>query len=785
MGIKDPTICADRGQVSTLAFGSPPTSNLASAFAPAAADCSPRSGRRLAFAVLALASALIYASMKGGFEDALIVGVPLICTVMVAGRALTIRADRVTWAWIAGALALWTAAGAVQVANPGGDGLPQVAEALYLAFYPLIGLALARVVRADADRFAGTMWLDGLIGSLTLATVGAALAFQAALDAQGAEAAAGVATQYAHALGDVVLLAIVGGMLALTGWRPGRAWAMLMGGVALVAIADSALLRDTTVLGTGPSVVSATAVVLLAAAAWQQPARHRQRPAGWTMLGVPVLSTLLAVALLIVLGQASTMNTLGIVLAALTVAAAMVRLGMTFREVTAFAQTQYEAVTDELTKLGNRRLFYRRMEELLKNRAPEEAYAVFLIDLDRFKELNDTLGHHAGDLLLQQVGPRLEGTLRPDDVLARLGGDEFGAIVAIEHAKEAAAIAERMQSALEDPFAIQGLSLRVQASVGIALCPAQGTTADQLVRRADVAMYQAKAGHNAYEFYSSDRDAHTRDRLELVTQLREAIDTDQLVLWYQPQADLATGRVTSVEALVRWNHPQRGILMPDEFVGIAEQTGLIDALTVRVLDMALEQCDAWRRANLNLSVAVNLTAHHMLDSSLPTTVSGLLEKWRLPAHRLALEVTENSAMSDPERAVRVIAKLRQLGVATSIDDYGTGYSSLAYLRRLRVDELKIDRSFVSGLSNSPESELIVRSTIDLARNLGLRVIAEGVETPAEWALLCEMGCDSVQGYLLGRPMPGDEVVEWVANWRQRHPHMDVTRDERPALRVVA
>ncbi len=428
-----------------------------------------------------------------------------------------------------------------------------------------------------------------------------------------------------------------------------------------------------------------------------------------------------------------------------------------------------EAQTDGLTGLANRRQFLRRLERVIRLAGrKEQSAALLMIDLDHFKELNDTLGHHVGDLLLAQVGPRLRDAIRDADTLARLGGDEFAVLLTeLTDCDAAGSVAQRIQAALDEPFALEGLTVHVDASVGIALFPDHGQDATGLLQRADVAMYQAKQERTGWELYDAERDLHSRDRLALVGELRDALRDGQLVLHYQPKADLRTGEVTGVEALVRWQHPNRGLLYPDAFIAIAEKAGLIRQLTTYVLDAALAQAAAWRDKGRPLTVAVNVSATDLMDARFPGEVKALRARHRIPAEDLQLEVTENTIMSDPERALDCLARLSETGVSISLDDYGTGYSSLAYVKRLPIRELKIDRSFVFNMDTDPRDATIVRSTIELANNLNLRVVAEGVETDANWTALGEMGAALAQGYLLTKPLPASELDTWIENWN--HP----------------
>ncbi|MEA2479777.1 MAG: hypothetical protein QOJ07_1699 [Thermoleophilaceae bacterium] len=431
------------------------------------------------------------------------------------------------------------------------------------------------------------------------------------------------------------------------------------------------------------------------------------------------------------------------------------------------AHNAHQARHDGLTELPNRNAYYEAVRDVIERAGTSgQRSATMIIDLDRFKEVNDTLGHHMGDLLLCQAADRLRTALRDSDLLARLGGDEFAVLLpTIASQETATAVAERIRRALEPPFELQGLTVHVGASVGIAISPDDGTDADSLLQRADVAMYLAKESARAHAFYDAATDPYSASRLGMVAELRRALVERELEVYYQPKALMPSGEVTGVEALVRWNHPERGLIAPNDFIPLAESTGLIGRLTVLVLDEALRQCAAWRAGGLEVAVAVNLSARNIADAELPELVQGLLADHDVAPSSLVLELTESTLMVDPIRAKEVLMVLHRMGVGLAIDDFGTGYSSLSYLSELPVTELKIDRSFVKSMATSDGDAFIVRATIDLGRNLGLRVVAEGVETEAMWDRLGDLGCDVGQGYYLSRPVPAAELTEWLVRAR--------------------
>jgi diguanylate cyclase (GGDEF)-like protein len=397
-----------------------------------------------------------------------------------------------------------------------------------------------------------------------------------------------------------------------------------------------------------------------------------------------------------------------------------------------------------------------------------------MLDLDRFKEVNDTLGHHVGDDLLKIVAARILGICPQDATVARLGGDEFAILLPphLVHSVTPLEVAQRVAAALERPVELPDAVLSTQASIGIAL-GSPGLAASDLLRHADTAMYAAKDADTSIALYTAELDHGRAERLALLADLRAAVATHQLELLYQPQLDLATNQVTGMEALVRWRHPRLGLLAPDTFIPLAESTGLITALTRVVLDQALSQCRLWRTADPELTVAVNLSARSLTNTELPDEIGAALARAGVPAHNLVLEITESAVMTDPDHSVPILMRLADMGVRLSLDDFGTGYSSLAYLQRLPVQEIKIDRSFIAGLTNHDHqdaSEALVRTIILLGNSLGLRVLAEGVENALVLQQLRQLGCDAAQGYHIGRPSPAPNLntPTTTANNSARH-----------------
>ena len=581
-----------------------------------------------------------------------------------------------------------------------------------------VGLVL--VVLERFGRIPGLSVLDGVMGATSAAAVVALLdgSAELALSVGGA----------------------VGGM-ALSRWQPSPA--MLLTGAGTIA------------LGAGEPVAIA-ASPLMALAAWRTEPRVGPGPEfRWTVLAAIIAFATAALTLLAV-GQFTMLSDAAAALAVVTVLAGMARAGVTVTN--RLRESNVRALTDDLTGLGNRRHLVERLQAAIDRGG---AMALLLIDLDGFKELNDTLGHHAGDQVLRQIGPRLGSAVREHDTLARLGGDEFALVLAPGDEVAASTAGLRLRGALEHSFDVEDIVVHIDASVGIALFPDHAPDPIGLLQRADVAMYEAKRMRTGHEVYLPSRDRHSRERLALIGELRAAIDASELMLHYHPKAELATGTVRGVEALVRWQHPRRGLLTPGHFLPLAEQSGLTRALTAFVLDRALSEIGAIR-GEPQLGVAVNLGPADLLDLDLPSEVSRAIERHAFRAERLTLEVSEDVIVADPGRTLDVLRRLRSLGVGLALDDFGAGQSSLSHLKNLRLDELKIDRSFVLEMSAGTADLAIVRSTVDLGHRLGLRVVAEGAASTEALSLLANCGCDEVQGDLVAVPMPAGELAAWLA-----------------------
>lgn len=443
------------------------------------------------------------------------------------------------------------------------------------------------------------------------------------------------------------------------------------------------------------------------------------------------------------------------------------------------AKLEHQALHDALTGLPNRKLLQDRLEHALEMAKREcKPLGLLLLDLDRFKTINDTLGHAVGDVLLCDVAKRLAAQIRRSDTIARLGGDEFAVLLpAVTDLERAHRVSQRILTALEHPFDIKELQLEVGISVGVALYPDHADDADALLQCADVAMYSAKNAQSGLALYDQSNDLNSVRHLTLTGELRQAIETQQLSFDYQPQIELASGRACGVEALARWRHPVHGFIPPDEFILQAEQTGLIGPLTRWAFNEALRQCAAWRGAGFDMTMAINLSARNLQDGELPATLQALLADWALPSECLTLEITESAIMLDPDMALETIKRFYDMGIRLAIDDFGTGHSSLAYLSRLPLHELKVDRSFVINMTKNDNDALIVRSTIDLAHSLGLKVVAEGIENEQHMQILRALGCDIGQGYGISRPLASPAIDRWLEQADHVRPALPILQDD--------
>src|SRR3954452_11632117 len=710
---------------------------------------------------LGLADVLILAGVRLASPTVGTVVLPLATGCVAAGlaalRLVSSRGDRLLWLLLSIALGLSLAGMVVSALTGSALDHTGAGEVLRLAASPPWYAALIVIGRHYLGGAHRSFWLDGVLVGLASATYVSALFLG---DLSGLSDGTLAASVF-HPAADLALLGILGGTLLMIG-RPSAQGLLLAGGLLFTLTSDT--LRTSALIGGDAEMTAAIAVswslglLMLAAAAWGRAAPGRVLPVGgWWELTSPACIASLACGILVA-DHFTPLPTAAILLAAATFACSLARLVWTMREVRSLALHRREALTDDLTGLPNRRALFRELEVLTAaGERSSRRLALLQLDLDGFKELNDTLGHHAGDDLLIAVSRRLEAVV--PGTLARLGGDEFAAIVGEGH--DARAVADAIGHALHAPLDIEGVGVAVNASVGIAHFPQDAQDSRELARRADVAMYDAKRLGTVVAGYTAEHDEHSLDRLALAADLRNAFDRDELWLAFQPQVDIATGRISGAEALIRWRHPTRGDVPPGVLLPIAERTGLMPQLTLWVLEQAVAQAAQWRRAGLDIRVGVNVSAIVLVDATLPDRIADTLTRHALTPDNLCVEVTEDAVMRDTSRAIAILERIKASGVEISVDDFGTGQSSLEQLKNVPADELKLDRSFVLGMVDDPQDAAIVGSVVGLGRALGLRVVAEGVETPQAWQRLADLGCDVAQGFGLARPMPAAQFERWA------------------------
>ena len=679
------------------------------------------------------------------------------------GRAVALTLGFGLFMWASGDIAL-------TVESLGGvtPSTPSLADAFYLGFYPLTYVAAVTFMRGEVRRLATPSWLDGAVASVGTASVCAAFAFERVLHLAGGTSAA-TATNLAYPVGDVLLLSlVVGGSTVMSGRRKAP-WLLMAAGMAINALGDTASLFGTSFGASRlgfifDAIAWPTSMLVLSMSVWLRPhpsdLQILRKPA---LFVIPGLSAACALVVLFV-GNLHTTSRLALGLATAALLLVGIRLVVSVREMRSLsAERRHQSVTDELTGLGNRRYLFTVLDAFFADydvtAAQPRSMAFLFLDLNHFKEINDTFGHPAGDKLLKQLGPRLSACLREADLPIRLGGDEFVVVLVDGDVGYATAVAQRLTDRLAEPFVLDTARVHIGASIGIALAPTDATDAASLLWCADVAMYRAKLAGTPFAIYQPDLDKNG-NRLLLLDELRTAIDERQLVLHYQPQLDLRTGRIVAVESLLRWAHPRLGIVPPLEFLPLAEEAGLMGAITTLVLTSALAQCSAWRNAGDPLSVAVNISPANLLDPRFTDIVRDLLASHQVPAEALVMEITETTVISHFDRSRSVIQELWDQGIVVSIDDFGAGFTSLAHLSSLAVKELKLDRIFIAALTGDDSGRALdlVRATINLGHALGLRIVAEGIEDHATLELLSDLGCDLGQGNFISQPKPAHQLT---------------------------
>ncbi len=712
----------------------------------------------------------------GEVFSAALLGVALGGAVVSCGVARLGRSRaRSAWGLLAVAIAGYGLSSIAYTLVPGAaDFFPSVYDLGLFVFYPLVFAALVAFVRRQVLVCSGAMWIDAVLGAVVLAAVGAAAVWPL-LDG---ESSAAVLGQLFYFLGDLGFLGFLLAAYAVSGWRDGSSLLFLAAGSAVLAVADSVWVIEVA-HGAGAPGLSALlwpAGLLLFAVAPHRPVRGVPLSSStWAKIGVPGVSAIACLPVLLLAERGTPEDELASVGLALVV----VRLMMSLRENTQlFGSIQQAAITDPLTGLANRRLLADRLEQALARQSRRgETTAILFIDLDEFKAINDAYGHVVGDQVLVAVGERLRNALRSEDTLARngtsasferrdtigrLGGDEFVVLLeGLEEGAHAGGVAERILAVLRAPLVLAPHELSLDASIGVTLAGDGGAerSSTEILRDADTAMYAAKrAGKGRYELFEANMREQVIARADLIRDLRSAVDHGQLRLVYQPQVDLTSGRMTGVEALVRWQHPERGLITPDEFVPVAESTGIIVAIDDWVLREACTQLRAWDDAGLApLHMAVNVSARRLVTDDLACTISSVLRDTGLRAGRLEIELTETVAVERDGEAAAAITRVRELGVEAAIDDFGIGHSALSRLQSFPVDRIKIDRTFVAPLVYGAERGSIADAMLAIAQSLGLQVVAEGIETQAHLRSLRSLGCPAGQGYLFSRPVSAEEI----------------------------
>jgi diguanylate cyclase (GGDEF)-like protein len=646
--------------------------------------------------------------------------------------------------------------------------VPSLADVFYIGFYPLAYVATVQLLRTALGRLSRPNWLDGVVAGFGAAAICAAFAFHSVLHAAGGSVAT-AATNLAYPIGDLLLLSLVIGGTVLLAGRSTWPWFLLAAGISLNVIGDTAnLFSSSTIfaskLGSDFNAVAWPAsILLMSMSVWLKPRTldplRAQRVAG---VALPSAAAIGGLAILLI-GYVHTVTWVALWLATATLLAAGLRLTLSARDLRILTEERHrQAQTDELTGLGNRRYLFHVLETFFADYAnpwtTSRNLAFLFIDLNRFKEINDSFGHPAGDELLRQLGPRLNRVVPATGSVFRLGGDELAVVLVDADEAAAGAAAEEILKAICEPFVLQKMKASVGASIGIALAPSDAAEAIGLTWCADTAMYRAKLGRIPYVFYDQEIDGGEQ-KLNLAEELRIAVDEGNFVLHYQPQLNLRTGEILAVEALIRWPHDTLGLIPPLKFLPLAEDAGLMQELTHWVLSEALAQCATWRDSGRNLTMSVNITTTNLLEEGFSELVTQLLLQHNLPGSALIIEITETSIITDFARSKAVIESLKEMGIVVSIDDFGAGFTSLAYLSSLAVGELKLDREFITGLGGEgKERDLeLVRATIQLGHDMELRVVAEGIEDVATLDLLSELGCDVAQGYYISRPMPAHKL----------------------------
>jgi diguanylate cyclase (GGDEF)-like protein len=675
-----------------------------------------------------------------------------------ARRAISLTLGVALLAWSIGDLFL-----TIQTIGGSDVPVPSLADLFYIGFYPLAYVAIVLIIRQMAGRLTRPNWLDGLVAGLGAAAICAAFAFNSIAQISDGGAVAAM-TRLAYPVGDLLLLSLVIGGSAVMAGRRTIPWILLAAGISLNVVGDTFNLFQAseyaTRIGADLNAIAwPTSILLISMSVWVRPTGRglvsAEKTAGFVVPGIAAGGALVVLGV----GSMHSISWVALGLAFATLLLAAIRMAVFSHALRVVTEDRHrQAHTDELTGLGNRRHLFDVLDASLgqqRDLSSQSSQLAFLfVDLDHFKEINDSFGHAAGDEVLKQLGPRLARAVPAGSPVMRLGGDEFAIVLLDASASDALRIAEGIITELKEPFELRKFNAAVGASIGIALAPSDARDSNDLLWCADVAMYRAKSGSTGIAYYDLALDGDD-SKLLLVDDLHDAIVRGDFVLHYQPQLDFRTGEIRSVEALIRWHHPRLGLVPPLKFLPLVEESNLMTQLTEWVLNEALEQCASWRKTGQDLVVAVNVSASNLLDPGLADLIQSLLEVHAVPPEALVIEVTETSIITEFKRSQAVISTLRDRGITVSIDDFGSGFTSLAYLSTLAVGELKLDQSFLAGLNgeNRDRDIELIRATIQLGHDMGLRVVAEGIEDAATLELVKDLGCDLGQGFFICRPIP--------------------------------
>lgn len=712
----------------------------------------------------------------------------LLATSLLAAKAMLDRDERMAWAAFACGLLIWAFADFLYtdwITDLDPVPFPSISDWLYLLLYPFAYVGILLLRKRRVPKIPVDLWLDGIMVALGAA----ALVWLVAPSVySGTDLSPdAVFMTAASPIADLLLLCMLIGILSVMGWRADLMWWLLLGGSSLLWITDTIWLlqikNGTYAVGSLLDLGWPIALILIAMAAWQKQRKGATLSVDLRSALAPIVIALLSFGLLL-FATRWAVSPVPVLLAAGAILVGAFRTAQVFRIASVQSEVKKLAQTDELTGLASRRHMDQRLAETLGelDASPEEPCALLLLDIDGFKEINDSFGHAAGDVVLQRIGALLVDQTRPDDTVARLGGDEFAILLAAgTNVTGAVRAAEVIRKAVAVPLQVGDAEIDVAVSIGIAMCPTDAVTRDELLRKADSAMYRAKLAGTGHAVYDPDADVSERSRLLLIHELRLAISRGEIVCDFQPKIRLSDGVIVGTEALVRWHHPTDGLLYPAGFLLAAERAGLMAQLNDRVLLIALAQAAQWREAGLPANVSVNMSMSAMTDPALPGRISDLLTRLQLPASNVCIEVAETALVGDLPRALEVLGALRSIGLTISIDDYGTGYSTLTQLRTLRATELKLDQSLVEGVALRPDVRSIVHATVELAHDLGILMVAEGVENAEDLAALQLLGCDLAQGYYICPPGPPSQISEWLRSWTEEisasTPHQ---RDDEPA-----